>query len=453
VRRQAGGFVGAWFFLILAPTSSVMPLNGWPVEHHLYLPLAAVVTIVVWAAWAFFDRLLLRRAISGTGLAAMRRAIPLAALLAVLVALGHATVARNEDYRTALALWQGEVAQHADNIVAQCSLGLALAALGRTEDAIEHYHETLRINPNYPDARAHLGRALAVLGRTDEAIASFQEALQLDADLAEARTNLGNVLAGLGKSEEAIAQYRLVLRRNPTDAVAENNLANVLGGLGKNEEAIEHYRRAVQLQPDYAEAYNNLGTTLIKVGKAGEAIEPYREALRLQPDYAEAHKNLALALAAVGRCEEAVAEHRQALKLRPDDGTSHFNLGNVLAQTGRVREAVAQYDRALQAMPDCLAVVYNLARLLATREPADGGDPVRAVSLAQRARELSGPDDFNCLDILAAAYASAGRFADAVGAEEKAVQLTAAAGQAEVAEQMRSRLELYRAGRPYREGK
>jgi spermidine synthase len=92
-----------------------------------------------------------------------------------------------------------------------------------------------------------------------------------------------------------------------------------------------------------------------------------------------------------------------------------------------------------------------LAWLLATSDPAQGGDPAQAVQLAERARELSGRENAPCLDTLAAAYAAAGRFADAVIIAERAVHAAESAGQAPLAKVLRARLELYRADQPYRE--
>jgi tetratricopeptide (TPR) repeat protein len=203
-------------------------------------------------------------------------------------------------------------------------------------------------------------------------------------------------------------------------------------------------------RPDSFLAHDSLGTALAAAGRTAEAIEQYEQALRLKPDDAIAHHNLALALAAADRRGEAIEHYRQPLRLKPDFAEAHYNWACTLESMGRTKEAVEHYHEALQRTPDSIVTLNNLAWLLATNEPAQGGDPARAVRLAQRARELSGEDNAFCLDTLAAAYAAAGRFPDAVATAQQAVQLAEAAGHARLAGVIRARLELYRAGRPYR---
>ncbi|MGA2140739.1 MAG: hypothetical protein ABSH14_17945, partial [Verrucomicrobiia bacterium] len=89
------------------------------------------------------------------------------------------------------------------------------------------------------------------------------------------------------------------------------------------------------------------------------------------------------------------------------------------------------------------------AWLLATLAPADGGDPVRAVTLAERAGELTNNREAEYLDTLAVAYAAAGRFNDAITTAQKAIGLAHSAGQTQIASEIETRLELYRAGRAY----
>jgi len=128
---------------------------------------------------------------------------------------------------------------------------------------------------------------------------------------------------------------------------------------------------------------------------------------------------------------------------------AHYNLGQMLQTSGKVAEAKEHYEQALHLNPDCDEAQNNLAWLLGTLAPAEGGDPVRAVSLAQRACELTGNSDANCLDTLAVAYAANGRFNDAVATTQKAIILARAGGQAELVQKMGARLELYRAGRAF----
>ena len=167
------------------------------------------------------------------------------------------------------------------------------------------------------------------------------------------------------------------------------------------------------------------------------------------PNLAVAHYGLGIVLLHVGRVQEAMAHCQQALRINPDYAEAHYGLGLALEQAGKVREANVHYEQALRINPDYPEVQNNLAWLLATRAPSEGGDPVRAVTLADQACKLTDNRVAQYLDTLAAAYAATGRFDDAVATAQKAIELARSAGQLQVATQVEPRLELYRAGRPY----
>jgi len=451
VGRKAWSFLGAWFLLILAPTSSILPLLDLDYEHRMYLPLAAAAVLVAAGGYAFSGAVLPRLPVPRRIAAVVRWAAPTLVLAAVLIALGHATVVRNAAYRSVVAMCQYAVNKSPNNPMAHLNLGVVLDSSGRVSEAIDHYQEAVRLKPEFVSAQYNLGLALAGVGRFSEAIEQYQQTLRLKPDHLRARNNLGQVLALTGRTDEAIAQYREALRLKPDYAEAHNNLANALTRADRVGEAIEHYQRALRLNDDFAEAHNNLGSALARVGKSQEASEHYHHALRLRPDYPEAHYNLANALVTGGETDAAIGHYQEAVRLKPDFNESRYGLANALSSAGRMSQAIEQYDQLLERLPNFAPAMNDLARLLATRDTAQGGDPARAVELAERVRELAGQENTQCLDTLAAAYAAASRFADAITTAERAVQLAEAAGQAALAQRIQSRLELYRAGRPYRE--
>jgi len=171
--------------------------------------------------------------------------------------------------------------------------------------------------------------------------------------------------------------------------------------------------------------------------------------LEIQPEYAEAHYNLALALWQSGEKQAAIKHWQEALRIRPDNVAVCNDLGKAFVNTGKVPEAIKYYQQALKIQPDYAEAGNNLAWLLATLSPAEGGDPVRAVALAQRACETAENCAAPYLDTLAAAYAAAGRFAEAVATAQTAMDLAASAGQRQLAAEIKTRLKLYRSGRPY----
>jgi tetratricopeptide (TPR) repeat protein len=449
--RKGYGFLGAWFFLILAPTSSILPLNQTAFEHRMYLSLAAVAAGVVAQAYLFLPRWLSRPHGARPPAAIMRGLAPLAVVAVVLTTLGYATSTRNSDYRSAIVIYEKTLDKCPQNYCAHNNLGLELAAVGRNEEALKHYEQAIMLKPDYTEAYGNLGATLAALGRPNEAMEHYRRALRLRPDFAEIHNTFAAFLAGTGNTDEAIEHYREALRLKPNLIMAHNNLGAVLIGRGQVSEGIEHYRQALRVKPDFASAHNNLALALVGLGSDREAVEHYREAVRLEPDYAAAHNNLAVALAKMGNTAEALEHYRQAVRLEPDSPRFQYNLAKLLIETGTSNEALGHLNQALRLQPDFVVALNDLAWLLATREPAEGGDPARAVELAQRLRDVTGGADPVFVNTLAAAYAAAGRFEDAARTAEQAVKLAESAGQALLASQFQACLQLYRAGRPYRD--
>jgi tetratricopeptide (TPR) repeat protein len=249
------------------------------------------------------------------------------------------------------------------------------------------------------------------------------------------------------KDTETLFRHALaVTKRN---WIAHNNLGLYLWHTGRTREAIEQYEQALRLRPSYVEAHHNLGLALSREGRLREAVQQFEQVVRLKPDSAEAHRRLGLALRQAGKLEAAIAQFELALWMKPDSPETHNDLGNALLQAGKRRDAIEQYGQALDLDPGLPDAQNNLAWLLATVGPADGGDPVRAVSLARRACELTDNRIAEYLDTLGVAYAATGQFTNAVGAAGKAIELGRAAGQTGLVNEIEARLDLYRRGRAY----
>ena len=198
-------------------------------------------------------------------------------------------------------------------------------------------------------------------------------------------------------------------------------------------------------------AHYNLGDALVKMGRRDEAIAQYQKTLQITPNYAEAHDNLGSVLLQKGRVDEAIAHYQTALRITPENATAHNNLGNALFQKRMVAEAITHYQKALQINPDYAEAHNNLAWVLATAPQVSLRNGDEAVKLAERANQLTGGKTPIILHTLAAAYAEAGRFGDAIRSVQKAIELAQAAGQKDLAERFTGELKLYEAGLPFHE--
>jgi tetratricopeptide (TPR) repeat protein len=309
------GFLGAWFFVILAPGSSVVPVAGQPMaEHRLYVSLAAVVVLVVLGIRRFAGRW-------STG-----------AFLALAIILGALTTRRNEDYRSELSIWSDTVAKRPDDARSRCCLGNALRQAGHVSQAMVQYEQALRLRPDYVDAHVNLGALLANTGRVDEAMTHYRRAIELKPNSSEAHDNLGNVFLQTGRPTEAKNQYEEALRLKPNSAEAHNNLGLALFQLGRLSEAQAQYREALRLRPQFPDAHYNFGIALSRDGQWNEAKEQFEQALRQTPGDAEAHNSLGLVLLQLGRKDDAKREFEEALRLKPEYAEARRNLVNAHLQ-------------------------------------------------------------------------------------------------------------------------
>jgi tetratricopeptide (TPR) repeat protein len=180
-------------------------------------------------------------------------------------------------------------------------------------------------------------------------------------------------------------------------------------------------------------------------------VAHFRRALELRPDLVEACYELADALDENGQVDEAIALLQRAVQIAPRFAAAQNNLGNALLRKGRVEEALAHYQAAIEAQPSNAYLFNNLAWALATCPQASARNGARAVELAQQAERLSGSKDARILVTLAAAYAEAGRFAEAVKAAERALELSIAQSNSAYAELLREHIRLYQSGSPFRD--
>jgi Tfp pilus assembly protein PilF len=252
------------------------------------------------------------------------------------------------------------------------------------------------------------------------------------------------------RSAEDLAAYTKLLDADPTNPLRHDAVGGLYLEARRLDEAIAQFRRSLALNPESASTHYNLGYALALGGRRDEAIAQFREALRIDPDYAQAHNNLGAILQLSGKSDEALEHYRRAVTLRPDNLEARNNLAQLLSREGRSAEAAHEFEAALAVRGDDAQALSGLAWIRATAADAAMRNAEQAVQLAERAAALTNRRDLAVLDALAAAYASAGRFDDAVATAQHAVNLATEAGQAGTAAQFQDRLAGYRRGQAYR---
>lgn len=458
VRWPKWGVVGAWFFLILAPTSSIMPIADLAFEHRMYLSLAAVVVVTAIAGYELIQRLAVRLHVP----ACRAKWAQLAPALAVIAALGATTYARNQLYQSKLALWADVVKKAPHNARAYVSLAVAMTAENRNEEALAQYKKARQVDPQHVDAHVGLASVMDHQGNLDEAVEHCRKALELqprysmahynlatlllqqkkwdeaarqfhvalgfDPYLVLAYVGLGNVLVEKGNMEEAVTYYEKALDLDPQCAEAQIGIACVLGRQGSVEEAIARCQQALKIAERSAPAHYNLGNLLERQGKIDQAIAEYRTALAIDPRYADALYNLANCLASQGKLDEAVAQYGKAVETRPRFVDAHYNLANALLRQGRLDEAFAQYQKALEANPRFVNAHIGLVNVLSQQGKLDA-----AIAQCREALEIS-PQSAEAYHNLASILARQGKLDEAVTPYRKALEIDPAL--------MRARFEL-----------
>jgi tetratricopeptide (TPR) repeat protein len=334
----------------------------------------------------------------------------------LVVALGWLTVRRNEDYRSDLAIWADAVAKRPRNLRARTNLGSALLAAGRTQEAFPHLELATRLKPDSAEPHNNLGAYFIVKGEWARAAEEIEQALRLRGDYPEALCNLGLALTQLHRYEEA-EPYLL---------------------------------QAVLLKPDFAKAHYCLGNLYLRMNQTEDADLQYALTIQADPRFVEALYDYALALEEMERPAEAIEHLRAAVRLRPGFSNSYLRLAKLLGREGRYAEATDSLNRGLTATSTNPVIANEYARLLVTCPVADLRNAPKAIQIGEELVKESGSQVAEHLDTLAAAYAEAGRFEDAVRTAQEAIERAKADHQAELAAMIRSRLTLYEKHQPYR---
>jgi protein O-mannosyl-transferase len=422
--RTAPYLIVGWliFLGVLAPTIRVMHGGFQSIaDRYTYLPSIGIFIAVVWAVadWAAPRRqtgmlpntLKVGRAVpcappvgcgaqgtarptfKGLGQNARTAAATAVAALALLF-FGYLTWGLAGIWRSSGTLWTHSLALCPTNEVAHFNLGSKLVPERRWDEAAQHFQEGIRLNPANALPYNSLGKVYALQDKLEEAMPLFRKAIALDPKMDEAHFNLGKAYALQGKLAEAVVELQATLHGKSSDLDAKARQADAV-----------------------LEAEARLADALIKLGRAAEAL-PYCEAV---------------------------------LRARPQDAHAHYALGEACLAEKRPQQAVASFKEAIRLAPDVPECLNALAWVYATCPQAEVRNGAEAVRIAERACQLTKRQKTAPLDTLAAAYAEAGRFDEALKTSEETLALALASHDSTSAETARQRLELYRAGKPYRD--
>jgi tetratricopeptide (TPR) repeat protein len=238
---------------------------------------------------------------------------------------------------------------------------------GDNAGAVESLQHAVRLLPHSPDAWQSLGLALNAAKRDDEAIAAFQQATALRPESVVGVNSLAELYARLGHPEQAAREFQRVLRLKPYWGPAHLGLGKALEAMGKTLEAKQEFEEALKNRINSPESYNTLGKFALARGWYDAAVTNFTDSLRLYPSDPEIHVNLGLALVKLGRRAEAKAHYAEAVRLGPKFAEAHFCLGLELGKDGDAAGAAAQFTEAVRLKPDLIEARLNLGIALSNQ--------------------------------------------------------------------------------------
>jgi tetratricopeptide (TPR) repeat protein len=395
-----------WFVGTLVPVSGLVQVGEqYMADRYTYIPLIGIFIVLVWGVSEMFAPV-------------PQRKVALAFTTTVALAMCVIGTRRQLPYwENSIKLFARTVQVTTNNSTAQYNLAQALSLRGYLKESLPQYEAALRIKPDYPEALNNLGFAKALLGRFAEATNHYERALQITPKSGSIHLNYGFALLNLGNPNQALGRFETALNEGAPLAMT-------------------HF---------------GYGRALLETGKRDDAIAQLQEALRHDPNYAEATFYLGLALVDKGETDEGIKEIRRAMQLAPQAPDGHLHLGQIYVRQGKAPEAIAEYKEALRLNANYPEALNNYAWILATHRDAQFRNGHLAVELAERACELTRYQVPIFVGTLAASYAEAGRFDEAVKTGQRALDLATAQHQEALVKKNSELIPLYQARKPYRE--
>lgn len=327
--------------------------------------------------------------------------------------------------------------------------GLYLMMEGDQDGAVADFDVAIEEDPDDTRIREMRGLALLMAQRTDDALKNFDDALELAPDSADLLFQRGRVFASMGNTERAMADLDRAIAAVPDAAEPRVLRARLHQQAGDSADALEDVERILSRDPDHQSALELRGLIAADNNDYPSAIADFRRLVRQNPGDAMVVGQLGFLYLAAKEPREAIRRFSRALEIDPEQFLARRGRGDAAISIGDHAAAIADLEKALELQPDNDSVLNNLAWVLATSPDDAVRDGKRAIGLAQKACELTEWKQPHVISTLAAAHAESGDFDEARKYSRQAVEGSEEA--AEVRDQLKSELESYESGKPWRE--
>ncbi|MFQ5806554.1 MAG: tetratricopeptide repeat protein [Phycisphaerae bacterium] len=328
---------------------------------------------------------------------------------------------------------------------------LLLAQNGVFEQAEQALAKAREVDRTGIDTRRTTAMVRVMQGRLEEAAEHFRRVLEARPDALDVQARLADVQARLGRYAEAEAGFRVVLERNPEDGYTLERYCDLLMKLERAEEAETLLWEAPARHPTNPLIRLQLGIALFNLKKDGEAREQFQACLDMSPDRARARYFLGRLAQRGGDLAGAKRHWERIIETTPHSLEAYLALAETAMHERDFATAERYMRDGLKQAPYSAGLANGLAWILATSPDESQRNGEEAVRFAENACANTQRRQHEFLDTLAAAYAEAARFDDAVKTAREAVRLAEEARDEEAAAEYRRRLALYEKKQPYRD--
>jgi tetratricopeptide (TPR) repeat protein len=290
-----------WFFISLAPTSTIVPLNDLAVEHRLYLPMSLGLCLI-----------------SGWFISQLKNSYKLQVLIFIIFITSVLVIKRNQIWVSEITLWSDSVLKNPNSSRVHNNLGKAYFEEGQLNKARIHFEKSVSNIPEYVRTQFNI-----------------KNKNLFKADFAEPHFNLASVYLDLGKLEDAETEYKSALHLKPDYYAAELGLGSVKNMKQDYDHAIQHFKNSIVMmkkitgQYDYPIARLNLGEVYGKTQRYNDAIVEFNKAIKADSSMFLAHYNLGTAYMLLGSNKKAENAFKECLSLNPNHEPALFNLARV----------------------------------------------------------------------------------------------------------------------------
>ncbi|MEO0586189.1 MAG: tetratricopeptide repeat protein [Planctomycetota bacterium] len=378
-RNRVWGWLAMSFYLILAPTSSLMPIHDLYFEHRMYLPLAAVLALLVLGMHAAARR---------TTSPAAANKLSIAVVLGMAVPFAALTVLRNTEYSSGIAIWSTVTERAPENPRGWYNVGQHLERVERMDEAEFAYRRAIDIKPDHARSLNNLGKILAERGQLDTAQDLLERATETS-NIALHHYNLAEVYRQQARLDESIAKLHDTLELDGDNAKALNSLGFLTLTRGQVDQGVELLEAAYASDPMLPAARNNLATAYVQTGRWPQAASLLDELNTLDGRPEDLPRNAGLemlqARLLAGAPDDTVRDPARAMRIiadlrragYPEDTRFLEHYAIVAYAAGHTDAALGALDRAIQVATEANLPPQVVAELRNRRNLMVSGTPYR----------------------------------------------------------------------------